>query len=102
MFYNPYNWKIEKDGTRTKVDVKMDVFPGKMVCKKKCLLNELTETSFERDCINFDVTKTLEEIKDLQAQIKEKEAILEKLLVKMSKKDEKIIEISHQLPIFEK
>ena len=98
MFYNPYDWKVKK----TEVNLKMDVFPGEMSCKKKCILDELTEASFRRDCINIEVTKTLEEIKELQSQIKEKELNLEKLLVRMSEEDRKIIEISSQLPVFEK
>lgn len=96
--YNPYNWKVTK-----KDDVmEMPVFPGAMNGKKECVLNELTRVSFERDLVNIRVTRILEEIKRLQEEIKSLEGDLEEELIKMHEIDERLIEISHSLPIFEK
>lgn len=94
MMYNPYNWEIRKD-------LKMSVIPGSMT-RKECILNELTRISVERDLMNLEVSKVLEEIKVLKSDIEACEMVLEEKLVKMHELDERLIEISRSLPVFEK
>lgn len=95
--YNPYDWEIRK---KDNIDMKMSVVPGSMV--KECVLNELTRVSVERDLMNLEISKILEEIKVLKSNIETYEEILEEKLVEMHKLDERLIEISGTLPVFEK
>ena len=95
--YNPYDWEIRK---KKDIGMKMSVVPGSMT--KECVLNELTRVSVERDLMNLEISKILEEIKVLKANIEAHEEILEEKLVEMHELDERLIEISRNLPVFEK
>lgn len=100
--YNPYNWKIVKRDDDIKMGMNMPIFPGEMTRKSSCILNELALVSFKRDLKNIEVTKILEEINNLKSEIDTLEGFLDEKLIEMSELDEKIIEISHSLPVFER
>lgn len=95
--YNPYDWEVRK---KNDIGMKMPVVPGSMT--KECVLNELTRVSVERDLMNLEISKILEEIKVLKSNIEAHEMILEEKLVEMHELDERLIEISRNLPVFEK
>lgn len=98
--YNPYNWEITKEDKSKEVEMSFSIFPGAMT--KKCILDELTEKNVERDMVNLEVTKIMNELKDLKNAVKAKEIYLEAKLTELYELDESILEICRSLPVFDK
>ena len=68
MMYNPYNWNIRsKKEKEEDVEMKMDVYPGKIGCV--CILDELTFICHEIEILSLERKKLKEKINDCDKMI---------------------------------